>query len=63
VVGLVFALLSGVAPLLLPNPIFPNVVRWAHLCEVSSENFVLAAVVVWLWTSQARNEVQVSVAA
>jgi hypothetical protein len=48
-VGLVFTLLSGVAPLLMPNPIFPDSVRWAHFCEVSSENFVFGAIVAWLW--------------
>ena len=48
-VGGVFALLSGVAPLLIPNPYFPDVVRWAHFCETSSSNFVFAALVAWLW--------------
>jgi hypothetical protein len=47
--GAVFALLSGVAPLLMPNPYFPDVVRWAHFCETSSSNFVFAALVAWLW--------------
>lgn len=47
--GVVFALLSGVAPLLIPNPYFPDVVRWAHFCETSSSNFVFAALVAWLW--------------
>ena len=48
-VGLVFTLLSGVAPLLIPNPYFPDSVRWVHFCEVSSENFVFGAIVAWLW--------------
>jgi hypothetical protein len=47
-VGVVFALLTGVAPLLTPNPYFPDAVRWAHLCEVTSANFLFAAVVAWL---------------
>ncbi|MGA2346244.1 MAG: hypothetical protein ABSF93_09580 [Candidatus Sulfotelmatobacter sp.] len=47
--GAVFALLSGVAPLLMPNPYFPDVVRWAHFCETTSSNFVFAALVAWLW--------------
>ncbi len=47
--GVVFALLSGVAPLLIPNPYFPDVVRWAHFCETTSSNFVFAALVAWLW--------------
>lgn len=49
IVGVVFTLLTGVAPLLTPNSYFPDVVRWAHFCEVTSENFVFAAVVAWLW--------------
>jgi hypothetical protein len=48
-VGLVFTLLSGLAPLLMPNPYFPDSVRWVHLCEVTSENFVFGAIVAWLW--------------
>ena len=38
-----------VAPLLIPNPYFPYVVRWAHFCETGSSNFVFAALVAWLW--------------
>ena len=49
-VGIVFTLLTGVAPLLMPNPFFPDSVRWVHFCEVTSENFVLGAFVTWLWT-------------
>jgi len=48
-VGLVFTLLSGAAPLLIPNPYFPDSVRWVHFCEVTSENFLFGAIVAWLW--------------
>ena len=48
-VGLVFTIISGVAPLLTPNPIFPDAVRWAHFVEVTSSNFVFGAIVGWLW--------------
>jgi hypothetical protein len=48
-VGVIFTLISGVAPLLMPNPYFPDAVRWAHFCEVTSSNFVFGAVVAWLW--------------
>ncbi len=48
-VGALFTLLSGVAPLLMPNPYFPDAVRWAHFCEVTSSNFVFATIVAWLW--------------
>ncbi len=48
-VGVIFTILSGVAPLLAPNPFFPDAVRWAHFCEVTSSNFVFGAIVGWLW--------------
>lgn len=48
-VGVVFTILSGVAPLLVPSPVFPDAVRWAHFCEVTSSNFVFGAIVGWLW--------------
>jgi hypothetical protein len=48
-VGALFTLLSGVAPLIMPNPYFPDAVRWAHFCEVTSSNFVFGAIVAWLW--------------
>jgi hypothetical protein len=47
--GAIFSLISGVAPLLMPNPYFPDAVRWAHFCEVTSSNFVFGAIVAWLW--------------
>jgi len=48
-VGAVFTLLSGVTPLLIPNPYLPDAVRWAHMCEVTSSNFVFGAIMAWLW--------------
>lgn len=48
-VGLAFTLLSGVAPLIFPNPYFPDAVRWVHLCEVTGSNFLFGALVGWLW--------------
>lgn len=48
-VGALFTVLSGVAPLLIPNPYFPDAVRWVHFCEVVSVNFVFGAIVAWLW--------------
>ena len=44
-VGALFAILSGVTPLLIPNPIFPDALRWAHMCEVTSSNFVFGTFV------------------
>ena len=48
-VGALFALLSGVTPLLIPNPFFADSLRWAHMCEVTSSNFVFGTLVAWLW--------------
>ncbi len=48
-VGLAFTLLSGVSVLIMPNPFFPDPVRWAHFCEVSSSNFVFGFLVGWIW--------------
>jgi hypothetical protein len=33
----------------MPNPFFPDAVRWVHFCEVTSENFLFGAIVAWLW--------------
>jgi hypothetical protein len=52
-VGLAFTLLSGVAPLIVPNPFFPDSVRWAHFAEVTSSNFIFGAIVAFLWAKQA----------
>lgn len=47
--GLTFTLLSGVAPLLIPNPVFPDYVRWVHFGEVTSSNLVFGFLVGWIW--------------
>lgn len=48
-VGTAFTILSGIAPLLIPNPVFPDAVRLVHLCEITSSNFVFGAFVGWIW--------------
>jgi|SRR5579864_309196 len=48
-VGLAFTILSGVAPLLMPNPYFPDYVRWTHFGEVTSSNFVFGCLVSLIW--------------
>lgn len=48
-VGLAFTFISGVAALIMPNGIFPDIVRWAHFWEVSTSNFVFGVVVAWVW--------------
>lgn len=48
-VGAAFACLNGVAPLIIPNPFFPDHVRWAHFCETTPSNFAFGLVVGLLW--------------
>ncbi len=47
--GVIFTVVSGVAPLIIPNPYLPDAVRWVHFCEVVSSNFVFGTVVGLLW--------------
>jgi len=54
-VGLAFTMVSGVAPLLMPNPFFPDSVRWVHMAEVACSNFVFGAALKLLWSSKAKN--------
>ncbi len=51
-VGAVFTVLTGVAPLITPNPYFPDAVRWVHFGEVTSSNFVFSVLVAWLWGTE-----------
>ena len=50
-VGLSFTLVSGIAALIIPNPYFPDSVRWVHFGEVTSSNFVFGCIVGWVWGS------------
>jgi hypothetical protein len=52
-VGLAFTLLSSVT-LIVPNPVFPDLVRWVHFCEVTSSNFVFGCLVGWVWGNSQR---------
>jgi len=47
-VGVVFALLSGVVSLMVPNPFMPDAVRWAHFCEVTASNGFFGAITAWV---------------
>jgi hypothetical protein len=49
--GTTMALLGGVAPLIAPNVIFPDAVRWAHLIEVGVSNFLFGACAAWILDS------------
>lgn len=45
VLGLVYSVVGGVAPLLLDNPYMPQAVRMAHMVEVGVSNFLFGLVV------------------
>lgn len=47
--GVTFALVSGVAPLIMPNPFFPDAVRWFHFGEVGLSNLVFGTAVALIW--------------
>ena len=48
-VGVAFTVLSGVAPLIVPNPFLPDSVRWVHFCEVTGSNLVFGFLMGWIW--------------
>jgi hypothetical protein len=52
--AVVFVVISGIAPLIVPNPIFPDTVRLVHLCEVTGSNSIFGAFVAWLWSGPSR---------
>lgn len=63
IVGLLFTTLSGVTQLMVPSAFFPDAVRWAHFCEVSTSNFVFGFLVAMLWKPKAPKAIPQSVAA
>ncbi len=48
--GTALSVLGGIAPLMVPNPYFPDAVRWSHFFEVGVSNFVYGAFAGWLLT-------------
>lgn len=61
-VGLLFAVIMN-SGLLLPNPIMPVAVRYAHLVETATSNFIFGWIVVWLLhrhTSSAQDLIRVA---
>ena len=47
-VGAAFTILTAVAPLLPPNPVFPDSVRWVHMGEAGTSNFLFGSFVFWM---------------
>ena len=54
VAGLTLAILGGVAPLMMPNPLMPAAIRLAHLLEVVPSIFTFGAVLALALTRPAR---------
>jgi hypothetical protein len=52
--GATLSVVGGIAPLLIPNPYFPDAVRWAHLVEVGLSNFLYGFLVARLLGPEAR---------
>jgi hypothetical protein len=52
--GTSFTILSGIAPLLMPNPYLPDSVRWVHFVEVGLSNFLFGALMGWIWHGEAK---------
>ncbi|HUP24151.1 MAG TPA: hypothetical protein VNB06_14565 [Thermoanaerobaculia bacterium] len=52
--GVVMAGLGGAIPLLVPNPYFPDAVRWVHFAEVVTSNFVFGTITGWVFASRWR---------
>jgi hypothetical protein len=54
VAGLTLAILGGVAPLVMPNPLMPTAIRMAHLFEVVPSIFVFGALLALALTRASR---------
>jgi hypothetical protein len=46
--ALLMCVIGGLAPLLIPNPLFPDHIRYAHMVEVVCSNLVFGALAGWL---------------
>jgi hypothetical protein len=58
-IGLLFSVVMT-APLLLPNPYMPELVRMAHLAETASSNFIFGVFVGWLLTQHGPEEAHIA---
>lgn len=54
IVGLIFAVCSGLVPLMQPSSSLPDWVRKFHLVEVVTSNLIWGTMVAWLYRAQAR---------
>jgi hypothetical protein len=54
--GAALSIVGGIAPLIVPNPFFPDAIRWAHFVEVGISNFAYGSFVGWLLTRPLHEE-------
>jgi hypothetical protein len=52
--GAVMAGLGGFVQLVVPNPYFPDDVRWVHMAEVLTSNFLFGAITGWVFARPRR---------
>ncbi len=57
-IGLVFAFLGGIAPLIIPNELMPYNIRMGHLFEVGISNFIYGFILAYLLGNNKVSNVQ-----
>lgn len=57
-IGLVFAILGGIAPLIIPNEFMPHNIRMGHLFEVGISNFIYGFILAYLLGQNRSSNVQ-----
>jgi len=55
-IGLFFTILGGIAPLIIPNELMPEYIRYAHLFEVSISNFLFGFILAYLFKQKSIHE-------
>ena len=55
--GLFFAILGGIAPLIIPNELMPEYIRYAHLIEVGFSNFLFGFILTYLFKQKLINPI------
>ena len=55
-IGLLFSILGGIAPLILPNAAIPDYIRLGHGFEVGISNFLYGLVLGYLFNKKTKNE-------
>jgi hypothetical protein len=48
-------IIGGIVPLIVPNPFFPDAVRWVHFAEVVGSHVVFGGATGWLLSSDGRH--------